>query len=96
MATIVTDSAFRLVGSAPRPLESIADSGRAKVRWVCSECGCWVYSRSKSDNGVSRVRVGTLDDTSWLRPTKHFWIRSKQPWIRLPEDDEVFETQPAR
>ena len=32
---------------------------------------------------------------TWPRPTKHFWVRSKQPWITLPERDQVFETQPA-
>jgi hypothetical protein len=41
-----------------------------------------------------RVRAGTLDDTSWLRPTAHFWTRSKQPWIVLPEGDQSFATQP--
>jgi len=46
-------------------------------------------------DGVRRVRAGTLDDTSWLRPTRHIWTRSKQPWITLPEGDQIFETQPA-
>jgi hypothetical protein len=40
------------------------------------------------------VRAGTLDDTSWLKPTAHIWTRSKQPWITLPEGDRCFETQP--
>jgi hypothetical protein len=41
------------------------------------------------------MRAGTLDDTSWLRPTAHFWIRNKQPWIVLPDErSHVFETQP--
>jgi hypothetical protein len=44
---------------------------------------------------VVRVRAGTLDDTSWLRPTRHIWTRSKQPWITLPEGDQIFEAQPA-
>ena len=95
MAIVVSDAAFHRTGSEPRPLQSTADSGRIKIRWVCAECGCWVYSRSKSDNGVSRVRAGTLDDTSWLRPTKHFWTRSKQLWVMLPDGDQVFETQPT-
>ena len=50
---------------------------------------------ARPGNGVVRVRGGTLDDTSWLRPTRHVWTRSKQAWITLPEGDEVFETQPA-
>jgi hypothetical protein len=40
------------------------------------------------------VRAGSLDDTSWLRPTAHIWTRSKQPWITLPDGDRQFETQP--
>ena len=27
------------------------------------------------------VRAGTLDDTSCLRATAHFWTRSAQPWV---------------
>jgi hypothetical protein len=95
MAVVVSDAAFHIIGNEARPLQSIADSGRIKVRWVCAECSCWVYSRSKWDNGVTRVRAGTLDDTSWLRPTKHFWTRSKQPWVTLPDGDEVFDIQPG-
>jgi len=44
--------------------------------------------------GVMRFRGGTLDDTSWLRPTRHIWTRSKQAWVAIPEGDEVFEGQP--
>jgi hypothetical protein len=38
--------------------------------------------------------AGTLDDTFWLRLTVHFWTRSAQPWVMLPEGDQRFETQP--
>jgi len=44
--------------------------------------------------GVVRVRAGSLDDTSWLRPTRHIWTRSKQPLIIFAPGDEVFEAQP--
>jgi hypothetical protein len=66
-----------------------ADSGRINTRWVCPECGSWVASPPR--DGVSRVRAGTLDDTSWLRPTRHIWTRSKQPWITFAEGDQIFE-----
>jgi hypothetical protein len=94
MAIDVRDGAFRLIGSEPRALQSIADSGRAKVRLVCPECGCWICDAPRPDTGLRRVRSGTLDDTSWLRPTVHFWTRSKQPWVVIPDGDQVFETQP--
>ena len=92
MGIVVVESALRLTGVAPRPLERLADSGRTSVRWVCPDCGTWVCGEPRG--GVHRVRAGTLDDTSWLRPTRHIWTRSKQPWVTLPAADEVFEKQP--
>jgi hypothetical protein len=86
---------FRLTGDEPQPLESIGDSGRVKIRWVCPERGCWLFSTGKPGDGLHRVQAGTLDDTSWLRPTMHVWTRSKQHRITLPEDDQTFETQPG-
>jgi hypothetical protein len=70
---------FRLTGDEARPLEAFADSGRVTIRWVCPECGCGVFGTGKPSDGTHRVQAGTLSDTSWLRPTKHFWVRSKQP-----------------
>ena len=97
MALVVAGTAFQLAGIQPRPLQRKADSGRTVTRWVCPECGTWMWSGSKPDpatRGAVRVRAGTLDDTSWLRPTVHFWTRSAQGWVVLPEGDQRFETQP--
>ena len=45
--------------------------------------------------GMTRVvRGGTLDDTSWLRPSAHFWIRSAQPCVQLSEGAAIHDTQP--
>ena len=41
------------------------------------------------------VRAGTLDDTSWVRPTTHFWTRRKQPRVVLAVGDVIYETQPG-
>ena len=94
MAINVPDAAFRLIGVEPRALESVADSGRTKTRLVCPECGCWICGNPNPETGLRRVRAGTLDDTFWLRPTVHFFVRSKQPWVAIPEGDQIFETQP--
>ena len=100
MAIIVPDSAFRLTAGEPRLTYSTADSGRLKTRFLCPECSCWICGpphpgATPEDLVVRRVRAGTLDDTSWLRPTAHFWTRSKQPWVVLPESDQIFAMQPT-
>ena len=92
MGVVVPETAFWLMGVEPRPLHRTADSGRTAIRLVCPECGTWVCGLPR--DGMHRVRAGTLDDTSWLRPTRHIWTRSKQPWITFGEGDEVFEKGP--
>jgi hypothetical protein len=97
LAIIVPDGAFRLTAGEPRSVERIAASGRVSVRLLCPDCGCWISGIGRpGETGemVRRVRAGTLDDTSWLRPTAHFFTRSKQAWITLPEGDQIFEAQP--
>ena len=85
---VVAESAFRLSGIEPRSIQRMADSGRVSTRLVCPECGSWVCGTPR--DGLVRARAGTLDDTSWLRPTRHIWTRSKQPWITLPAGDQIF------
>jgi len=41
------------------------------------------------------VRAGTLDDTSWLLPLAHYFMRSAQPWQRPAGDAACFATLPS-
>ncbi len=92
MGLVVAENAFSMTGVEPRSLQWLADSGRTNTRLVCPNCGTWIAGLPR--DGVVRVRGGTLDDTSWLRPTRHIWTSRKQPWVTFPEGDEVFEVQP--
>ncbi len=29
------------------------------------------------------IKAGTLDDTSWLRPTMEIWCETAQPWVAI-------------
>src|SRR5207302_3531404 len=60
MGLVVTETAFRLSGVEPEPLQRVADSGRVNTRLVCPECGSWICGLPR--DGVVRVRAGSLDD----------------------------------
>src|SRR5690242_19694067 len=85
MAVVLPPDAFRLITGEPKGVQRTADSGRVITRWICPKCGSWISTGPPPVSTVRNVRGGTLDDTSWLRPTVHFWTRSKQPWITLSE-----------
>jgi len=94
MACVLPEGAFRIVRGEPKAVQHLADSGSEIIWWICPECGSWVCA-SRPGATVRNVRGGTLDDTSWLCPTVHFWTRNKQPWIVIPEAHQILETQPA-
>lgn len=41
------------------------------------------------------LRAGTLDKSERLRPDGHFFVRSKHPWVLLPDGVPAFETLPG-
>jgi len=92
LGVALPETAFRLTAGEPRAIQRVPDSGRLNTRFICPDWACWLYSQPRG--GVVRVRAGSLDDTSWLRPTRHIWTRSKQPWVTFAEGDELFEGQP--
>jgi hypothetical protein len=94
MGAVLPLNAINLIQGTPQPVQRTADSGRVTTWWICAKCGSWVFSGPTPDS-TRIIRGGTLDDTSWLHPTAHFFTRSKQPWITLPEGTQSFETQPA-
>lgn len=94
MAIVLPAESFHLLAGEPQAFQRTGTSGRVLTLWICPKCGSWICA-GPNLSAVRNVRAGTLDDTAWLRPTVHFWTRSKQPWVMLPEGSEIFETQPA-
>jgi len=62
----------------------------------CAECGTilWGTHRMFGDT-ILFLRVGTLDEGERLTPDAHFFVRSKHPWVRVPEGVPAFETLPG-
>lgn len=61
-------------------------SGARPRQYSCKHCGVRIYSESDAHPEIRTLRAGTLDDTSWLMPAGAIWLKSKQPWVIIPED----------
>ena len=60
----------------------------------CGQCGTRIHHVSSRFPHLASLKPGTLDDTSWLKPTFHIFMRSAQSWFEAPEDMPSFDTMP--
>lgn len=74
----------------------LRDGGRdTAVECVfCPDCGCRILHRGRGGGAEMSIKAGSLDDTSWLAPVGHIWMRSAQPWFTPNETDLTYEAQP--
>ena len=99
-------SAFATVVALPKAALSVAgdlktfsdrgDSGKALYRRFCPECGASVIDEAEAMPGVVMILSGTLDDTSWVKPTMEIFTDSAQPWVKLEGDQQRFAKMPTR
>jgi hypothetical protein len=60
-------------------------SGKPFFRAFCSRCGSPIYGRGEAYSGITFIKAGTLDDSSWVKPGIHMWCVDKQPWVAIEE-----------
>jgi hypothetical protein len=61
------------------------DSGRPHEIYRCPSCEVAVWNVYSDISKLRFVRVGTLDEPAALAPDVHIYVRSKLPWVTLPE-----------
>ena len=101
-----TGTAFNTVVAVPQAALSIqggaktytqkGDSGQDVVRRLCPNCGSTITSEPAAMPGASILRVGTLDDNSWVMPTMEIYCDSKQSWVELGGGLQSFPKMPQR
>jgi len=67
------------------------EGGRGQKIYRCASCKVAVWSVYGGVDKLHFVRVGTLDDPAALTPDVHIYVRSKLPWVELPDGVPAFE-----
>ena len=70
------------------------DSGNENTGVFCPDCGVRIYHIPGYADDVLVLKPGTLDDTSWFRPSHFVWMKSAQGWVSVPDGVKTMETQP--
>jgi hypothetical protein len=87
-------SDFRILQGEPKGWRHTWLGGTPVILRFCGNCGSRLYGERDGRLETVSLRAGTLDDTSWLVPVAHFFMRSVQPWLRPAPGAACFKTQP--
>jgi len=88
---LIESSRVEILSGETRPFPQPTASGRPHIIHRCPACGTAIWSNYGGLEQIRFVRVGTLDEPSALPPDVHIYIRSKQPWVKLPDGVPAFE-----
>ena len=84
MELMIDRDSFEISG----PLDSYVvtgDSGKPVTRWFCPACGSGIYLDGDADPDYIFLKVGSLDDASWVTPQMHIYTAAKQPWVQIAD-----------
>ncbi len=76
---------------SPRRFQHTADSGSTMTKEFCADCGSQLFGFGSRGQGIKHVKVGSIDDASFVRPVVDVFVSKALPFIRLPDDTEHFE-----
>src|SRR5262249_40871428 len=84
------------VGAAGEPgfFEDASAAGRPVLRSFCGNCASPIISRSAGLPDLEFIKAGTLDDTSWIKPTAEIWCESAQAWVEVDESRQLADRNP--
>ena len=85
MTLLVKENSLKVSGKLKK-CERIFDAGNRVNAQFCPNFGVRIYAIPRYVEGVFTLKIGMLDDTTWLRPTAMLWLKSFQTWGTIPDN----------
>jgi hypothetical protein len=68
-----------------------ADSGNIMTKEFCANCGSQLFGHSSGGTDMRSVKVGSIDDASFVKPEIEVFVSKALPCTHLSDDTEHFE-----
>ena len=81
----------KVTQGTPKQIRHPADSGNTMLKEFCGDRGSQVLGAGSGSPWVRSVRVGSLDDASFVVPQMDLYTGKALPFSRLSEATEHFE-----
>ena len=90
--TSILDNSFFLIEGKMSSTKLTAGSGKSCKVFFCNSCGVFVYADYDTAIGRLTVRTKTLVDSNMFPPQAHIFVKDKDPWLNLSENQNCFES----
>jgi len=95
LSAAIPEASLTFTRGEPSRFSWTSDAGTDRYGLFCGSCGGRSANGQVPSIGMYSLRAGTLDDTSWVRPAGHIWLRSAQPWFSPDPADALCNRQPT-
>lgn len=89
----IPKEALNIQGNLKR-FKDTGDSGQDVFRDFCPNCGSPITTNPEAARDLTFIKAGTLNDTSWLKPTMDIYCESAQSWVPMVEGSSKFPKMP--
>lgn len=90
----IPKGSLQFTSEKPAVYQDIGSSGMPVYRHFCAHCGSPIFSDVVATPTLDWLKAGTLDDTSWVKPSVSIWCESAQAWVMQPQGMAAFAQNP--
>lgn len=87
---------IEMVQGTMSQFEHVADSGSRRVKEFCANCGSQLFGYGTSRPGMKSIKVGSIDDASFVKPTANLYASRALPFSHIDDDLDNFEEMPVK
>ena len=87
----VKEDDLTILQGTPKSFEHKSDSGSTMTKQFCSHCGSQLFGFGSGSAGIRNIKVGSIDDASFVRPQIEVFTSKALPFTRHSEDTDKFE-----
>jgi hypothetical protein len=87
---------LKILTGVPKHYEHPTDSGATMTKEFCGNCGSQLFGYSSRGPEVKHVKVGTIDDASFVAPQVEVYTIRKLPYVRLQDGIDHYEKNRPR
>ena len=88
---VFVNAADLAIKGTPKQFQHITDTGATMTKEFCANCGSQLFGFSSRGPTIKQVKVGTIDDASFVKPQIEVYTIRKLPYVRLADETVRFE-----